>query len=265
MMTDPASFFMAFGLTLLAGLSTGLGSLMVFFTRRTSTRFLSAALGFSAGVMLFVSFVELFSGAMEVAGPPAATFAFFCGVGVIALVDRLVPYPQNPHEVRKVEALDGEIDKGEKEAEGLYRTGLLTAAAIALHNVPEGMATFSGALLDPGIGVAIAVAIAIHNIPEGIAVSVPIYYATRSRRTAFLYSLLSGLAEPAGAVVAFLLLLPYLSGAVLGLLFAAVAGIMVFVAVDELLPAAREYGEAHLSVYGLVLGMAVMAGVLLVV
>lgn len=265
MMTDPASFFTAFGLTLLAGLSTGLGSLMAFFTRRTSTRFLSAALGFSAGVMLYVSFVELLAGAMEVAGAPVATVAFFCGVGAIALIDRVVPYPQNPHEVRKVEALGGGVDTGGREAGGLYRTGILTAAAIALHNIPEGMATFSGALLDPGIGVAIAVAIAIHNIPEGIAVSVPIYYATQSRRTAFLYSLLSGLAEPAGAVVAFLILLPYLSGAVLGLLFAAVAGIMVFVAVDELLPAAREYGEAHLAVYGLVLGMAVMAGVLVVV
>ncbi|QYZ80485.1 zinc transporter ZupT [Methanofollis formosanus] len=263
-MTDPVSFFMAFGLTLLAGLSTGLGSLMAFFTRRTSTRFLSAALGFSAGVMLYVSFVELLVGAMETAGAPVATVAFFCGVGVIALIDRVVPYPQNPHEVRKVEAIN-EGEGKRRETGGLYRTGLLTAAAIALHNMPEGMATFSGALLDPGIGVAIAVAIAIHNIPEGIAVSVPIYYATGSRWMAFLYSLLSGLAEPAGAVVAFLILLPYLSGAVLGILFAVVAGIMVFVAVDELLPAAREYGEAHLAVYGLVLGMAVMAAVLLVV
>ncbi|WP_265581500.1 zinc transporter ZupT [Methanofollis aquaemaris] len=197
--------------------------------------------------------------------PPLATAAFFGGVGVIALIDRVVPYPQNPHEARRVEAICEVEGRKCRESDGLYRTGLITAAAITIHNMPEGMATFSSALLDLNIGVAIAVAIAIHNIPEGIAVSVPIYYATGNRRTAFMYSLLSGLAEPAGAVVALFVLLPYLSGAVLGILFAAVAGIMVFVAVDELLPAAREYGEAHLAVYGLVLGMGVMAVVLLAV
>jgi ZIP family zinc transporter len=136
---------------------------------------------------------------------------------------------------------------------------LFTALAIGIHNFPEGLATFTAALTDPGIGIAIAVAIAIHNIPEGIAVSIPIYYATGNRKKAFLLSFLSGLAEPVGALVGYLILMPFLSPVVFGVLFAAVAGIMVFISLDELLPSAREYGEHHLSIYGLIAGMLVMA------
>jgi ZIP family zinc transporter len=265
-MIDPDTFAVAFGLTLIAGLSTGIGSLLVFFTRKTSSRLLSFSLGFSAGVMIYVSFTELLPSAHAsvgaswggVPGPWAVTLAFFGGIAFIGLIDRLVPYPQNPHEVRRVEEVEGGTDTG------LYRTGLFTAVAIAIHNIPEGMATFYAATADLRIGLSIAVAIAIHNIPEGIAVSVPVCCATGSRIRAFLYALLSGLAEPAGALIAFFLLLPFFSVGLLGLLFAGVSGIMVFVALDELLPAAREYGEAHCAVYGLIAGMALMAVVLLV-
>jgi ZIP family zinc transporter len=260
MTIDPASIWVAFGLTLLAGLSTGLGSIAALFTGRTNTRVLSIGLGFSAGVMIYVSFVEFLSLAEDTVGGWTTAAAFLGGMIVIAAIDRLVPFPQNPHEVRRVEEICEEA--GECRLSGLHRTGIVTAGAIALHNMPEGMATFSSALLDPGLGVAIAVAIAIHNIPEGIAVSVPIFYATGSRVQAFGYSLLSGLAEPVGALIAFFLLSPYLDAALSGTIFAVVAGIMVFVALDELLPAAREYGEAHLSIYGLVAGMALMAGIL---
>jgi ZIP family zinc transporter len=139
------------------------------------------------------------------------------------------------------------------------RTGLFTALAIAVHNFPEGLATFVSALQAPSMAVPIVVAIAIHNIPEGIAVSVPIFHATGSRKKAFLYSFASGLSEPLAALVGYLILLPFLSDALYGMLFAAVAGIMVFISFDELLPTARAYGEHHLSIYGLVAGMAVMA------
>ena len=282
----------AFALTLFAGLATGIGSALAFFTRTTNTRFLAIALGFSAGVMIYVSMVEIFFKAREslvaelgaVQGNWITLLSFFGGILVIGVIDRLVPSDENPHEVRMVEDVS-EIDevkklsrenskneedrvddrspseeekKDRRKKKKLMRMGVFSALAITIHNFPEGLATFIAALTDLSIGIPIAVAIAIHNIPEGIAISVPIYYATGSRRKAFKYSFLSGLAEPVGAIIGWLILMPYLNESVFGIIFAAVAGIMVFISVDELLPAAREYGEHHLSVYGLIGGMAVM-------
>lgn len=253
----------AFGLTLFAGLSTGVGSAIAFFAKKTNTAFLSVSLGFSAGVMIYVSFVEIFVKAKdelvtalgETQGYWATTAAFFGGILFIALIDKLIPSMENPHEMHKVE----EMSDKPRDSQKLMRMGVFTALAIAIHNFPEGLATFTAALTDPTLGIAIAVAIAIHNIPEGIAVSVPVYYATGSRKKAFWLSLSSGLAEPIGALVGFLVLMPFLTPVVFGILFAGVAGIMVFISLDELLPAAEEYGEHHLSIYGLIAGMAVMA------
>jgi ZIP family zinc transporter len=255
----------AFGLTLFAGLSTGIGSLMAFFTHSTNTRFLAISLGFSAGVMIYVSMIEIFQKAKEalisdlgeVSGTIYTVVAFFGGIFFIGLIDKLIPSHENPHEVRLIEDIDDK-EKHLKNAK-LMKMGMFTALAIAIHNFPEGLATFTAALSDPSLGIAIAVAIAIHNIPEGIAVSVPIYHATNDKKKAFWYSFTSGLAEPVGALVGYLILMPFLSDALFGILFAAVAGIMVFISLDELLPSAREYGEHHLSIYGLVAGMAVMA------
>ena len=253
----------AFGLTLFAGLSTGIGSALAFFTKQTNTRFLSLALGFSAGVMIYVSFVEIFAKARDELvlafgdreGFWITTAAFFGGIAIIAIIDKLIPSVENPHEIRFVE----EIDQVKLKQQKLKRMGLFTALAIAIHNFPEGLATFTAALTEPGLGIAIAVAIAIHNIPEGIAVSVPIYYATGNKMKAFWYSFSSGLAEPVGALVGYLILLPFMGPLVFGVLFAGVAGIMVFISLDELLPSAQEYGEHHLSIYGLIGGMALMA------
>jgi ZIP family zinc transporter len=253
----------AFGLTMFAGLATGIGSVLAFFTKRTNTRFLSLALGFSAGVMIYVSFIEIFPKAMaslaEAYGDTNAywytTAAFFGGIFLIAIIDKMIPSFENPHEIRMVE----DISKGQAGNPKLMRMGLFTALAIAIHNFPEGLATFIAALEDPNLGIAIAVAIAIHNIPEGIAVSVPIYFASGNKKKAFWYSFASGLAEPVGAIVGFLILMPFLSPLVFGVIFAGVAGIMVFISIDELLPAAQEFGEHHLSIYGLIAGMMVMA------
>ena len=261
----PSALALAFGLTLAAGLATGIGSAIAFFARRTNTRFLSAALGFSAGVMIYVSLVEIFAKAkaslqhaLGVApGAWLTAGAFFAGMLLIAAIDRLVPEVENPHELRHVE--DENLPVPAEGRTRLMRMGILSALAIGIHNFPEGIATFAAALKDPHLGIAIAVAIAIHNIPEGIAVSVPIYYATGDKRKAFTYSFLSGLAEPAGALLAFLLLMPFMNDILFGTVFAAVAGIMVFISLDELLPAAREYGQAHLSIYSLMAGMGVMA------
>ena len=272
-----SDIFFAFALTLLAGLATGIGSCIAFLAKRTNTRFLCVALGFSAGVMLYVSFVEILPTAREALVPhfgamPGnwyAVLGFFGGIAFIAAIDKMVPGNDNPHEMRLVEELQFCLNQPAHLAgpecisnEGLTqlrRTGVFTALAIGIHNFPEGLATFTMALNDSTTGIAIAVAIAIHNIPEGIAVSVPLYYATGSRKKAFVWSLLSGLAEPLGALVGFALLLPFFTPAVFGCLFAAVAGIMVYMSLDELLPAAERYGEHHLCIYGLIAGMALIA------
>jgi ZIP family zinc transporter len=253
----------AFGLTALAGLSTGIGSAIAFFSKRTNWAFLSVSLGFSAGVMIYVSLIEIFAKARdalaEVHGHVAGTWitvaAFFGGILVIAVIDRLIPAYENPHEAHAIEEMQQAVVRQKR----LMRMGLVTALAIGIHNLPEGLVTFVGTLADPKIGIAIAVAIAVHNIPEGISVSVPIYFATGSRKKAFWLSFLSGVSEPIGALIGYTILRPIFSETVFGVLFGSVAGIMVFISLDELFPAAREYGEGHLAIYGLLCGMAVMA------
>ena len=256
------NIYLALGLTLIAGLSTGIGSALAFFAKQTNKKLLSASLGLSAGVMIYVSFMEILPEGMhklseaygETAGSWARVASFFGGIALIAIIDALVPSYENPHEARSVESIDDPEGKAK-----LMRMGLLAAVAIAIHNFPEGIATFAAAMEDPAIGVSIAIAIAIHNIPEGIAVSIPIYYATGNRKKAFIWSFLSGLAEPLGAILGYALLMTFFSADVLGVILAGVAGIMVFISLDELFPAAREYGEGHMAIYGLVAGMGIMA------
>ncbi|MBN2183544.1 MAG: zinc transporter ZupT, partial [Sedimentisphaerales bacterium] len=238
---------------------------LAFVAKRTNTKFLSAALGFSGGVMIYVSFVEIFPKAHETlaeelgkaGGYWVTVLSFFAGIIAVGVIDKLVPDFENPHEVHRAEEMREK--ESAEQFRKLYRMGLLAAIAIAVHNFPEGIATFVSALKDKRLGVAIGIAIAIHNIPEGIAVSIPIYYATGSRKKAFIYSFLSGLAEPLGALIGYVIISLFFSDVMFGVIFAAVAGIMVFISLDELLPTAREYGHHHLAAYGLVGGMAVMA------
>ena len=254
----------ALGLTVFAGLSTGFGSLMSFFSKKFSPKLLAGSLGLSAGVMIYVSLVEIFFKARDAlaaqfgdkTGYTYTVIAFFAGIAVIALIDKLIPNFENPHEIGNIN--ESHLDSPGKEKK-LLRMGMFSALAIAIHNFPEGLATFMGALSDPTLGISIAVAIAIHNIPEGIAVSVPIYYATKSRKKAFWLSLLSGLAEPIGAILGFFILRTIFNEVTFGVLFASVAGIMVYISLDELLPTAEEYGEHHVAIIGLVAGMAIMA------
>lgn len=276
----------AFSLTLFAGLSTGIGSALAFYTKQTNHKFLSAALGFSAGVMIYVSTIEIFPKAKdsltlvygESKGYLITTIAFFAGIALIAIIDKLVPEGENPHEIHDVSDMGNSEDahivktvhnfKTEDEIEeskkkNLLRMGMFSALAIAIHNFPEGLATFTGALQEPALGISIAVAIAIHNIPEGIAVSVPIFYATGDRKKAFKMSFISGLSEPVGAFVGFFLLYKFFNESMFGIIFAAVAGIMVYISLDELLPTAERYGEHHIAIYGLISGMMVMAASLL--
>ena len=258
-----SSIILALGLTLVAGLSTGLGSLMSFFAKAQNTKFLSTALGFSAGVMVYISFLDLMPGAVDDLaadfGSSAgliATIAFFAGIAMIALIDFFIPDDENPHQNH------GTI--GDEKGPNMHRTGLMLALAIGVHNFPEGLATFAAALEGLEFAIPIVVAIAIHNIPEGIAVSVPIYHSTGNRAKALRFSLLSGLAEPVGALFGALFLLPFWSPMVSALLMAFVAGIMVYISFDELLPNSERFGHHHFAMSGVVARMAVMAISLLI-
>lgn len=253
--------FYAFALAAAAGLATGIGSCIAFFFNHSSRRFLSWALGLSGGVMIYISFVELLAGARnrlgEIHGKTGSFYAaaaFFSGIFLAMLIDRLIPEVDNPHELRTVEEMDS---PGQKK--NMLRSGILFALAIAIHNFPEGMAVFMTSFSTPETGLFTAVAVAIHNIPEGITVSVPVYHATGSRKKAFFWSFLSGLAEPLGALCAYLILLPFLTETLLMLIYAGVAGIMIYITFDELLPLAHRYGEHHLTIGGLISGMLLMA------
>ncbi len=243
-------------LTALAGLSTSIGGLIAIFSKNTNNKFLAFSLGVSAGVMLYVSFMELLTKSISTLsvdfgvkfGTSFAVAGFFCGMFMAALIDKFIP--------------EGDVLSVANQKAGnskLMRTGLVTALALGIHNFPEGMATFVSALQSPVLAIPIVAAIAIHNIPEGVAVAVPIYFATNNKKRALLYTFLSGIAEPVGAVMGYLILMPYISDRVNAYVFAVVAGLMVFISVDELLPSAREYSQSHLSVYGLVCGMIIMA------
>lgn len=246
----------AFILSLIAGLSTGLGGCISLFARKSNTKFLSFMLGFSAGVMIYVSMVEILVDAREFLslsfgykiGGLYTIIGFFGGMLMIKLINKLVPTN-----------IGIKPAKDSKMKANLFRMGLFTAIVIAIHNFPEGIATFASSLHSLVHGIPIVVAIAIHNIPEGISVSVPIYYATDNKSKAFCYSLLSGMAEPLGALIGFLVLMPFMSDAIFGFLYSAIAGIMAFISLDELLPAANEYGSHRLAICGLVFGMGFMA------
>jgi len=257
---ETGNVLLAFGLTLIAGLSTGIGSILAFFTKRTNTKFLSTALGFSAGVMIYVSFMEMLPDAKanlissfgERWGTMYLLIAFFGGMGFISFIDFLVPNGNNPHEIHRVEELRNKKFK-------INKTGTIVALSIAIHNFPEGIATFTSALNGLEVALPITIAVALHNIPEGIAVSVPIYHATGNKKKAFWYSFLSGMAEPVGALFGYLILMPYWTESLNGFILAAVSGIMVFISIDELLPSAQKFGEHHLSIIGLIGGMMFMA------
>ncbi|HEF1577502.1 TPA: zinc transporter ZupT [Campylobacter jejuni] len=275
--------FIAMLLTLFAGFSTAIGSIIAFFSRKDDLRVLSLGLGFSAGVMIYISFMEILPTALkdfknyynshwaELLG----LACFFGGILISLLIDKLIPEDVNPHEPKedlselKICPLPQKgqnppkFHPGEKlhqiNTKALKRTGIFTALAIAIHNFPEGFATFISSLDNLTLGIAIAIAVAIHNIPEGLAVSLPIYHATGDKKKAFIYSTLSGFAEPLGAFVGALILLPFIGDLTLAISFAIVAGIMIFISLDELLPAAKTYDKAHDSLYGLIAGMAIMA------
>ncbi len=268
-------------LTLIAGAATGIGGALVLFRKKISSNFLAGALGLSAGVMIFISLAELFPEAQaEIAatgsvryGETFVLLAFFVGMGIITLIDFTIPEYENPHEASGLSLDSRTAAVGMLEQTGnekaLQRLGLMSALAIAIHNFPEGIATFIGALNDPQMGAGITFAIAIHNIPEGIAIAIPIYYATKSKGKALLYATLSGLTEVLGALLCLAVTVIFdleitEGGPAFPLILSAVAGIMIYISLDELLPTAEKYSKHHVAIAGVVAGMAVMGISLLI-
>lgn len=235
-------------LTFLAGISTGAGSLLSLFIKDMKKGYLQFSLGLSAGVMVYISFVELLKTAVVNIGFLQANIGFFAGMAFIMLLDFIIPHKYIEESIK--------LEGSDKD---LMKAGIFTAIGIAIHNLPEGIAVFMSAQVDIKIGIALALAIAIHNIPEGIAIAMPIFYATKSKRKAFWYSFVAGMAEPLGAVVCILVLMPFLNSYILSFSFAFVAGIMVFISFDELLPLSFKHEEPHLSILGIISGMLIMA------
>lgn len=253
-----ASVHTALLLSFLAGAATSVGGLLAFVVKKDNFAVLALGLGFSAGVMIYVSFMEMMPQAQTclrtlyaARGEWIATGVFFLGVGLAWLIDRFMP----SHHVHS-DALEHQNK--------LKHIGLFTALALAIHNFPEGLATFMASMENVTLGVSIAVAVAVHNIPEGIAVALPVYHATGSKSKAFWYSTFSGLAEPVGAVLGFVIFRSILHEAAFGVMFALVAGIMVYISLDELLPTAHEYGHGHAVIGGVIGGMMLMALSLLI-
>ncbi|MBN2154771.1 MAG: zinc transporter ZupT [Candidatus Lokiarchaeota archaeon] len=284
------SVIIAFLLTIIAGLSTGIGSLIAYFIKKPKIEYLSFALGLSGGVMTYISFVELLPQAIEAIGITQGVWGevwgislFFIGVGFMWLIDLIIPEVENPHHI--VIVMEGEEDAeqsrtppiaqikrqpqkelkiSESSKKDLMKTGLITAFAIAIHNFPEGLVTFGTALRDTSLGIVLMIAIAIHNIPEGISVSIPIYYATGNKKKAFWYSFLSGAAEPVGAALGYLILFSFLNDQIIGGMLGFIAGVMVYISLDEILPTAQKYDKkGHLTIAGIVVGMLIMAMTLL--
>ena len=269
-------------MTLIAGAATGIGGALVLFKKKVSSNFLAAALGLSAGVMIFISLAELFpeaqadimaNGSLKY-GKAYVLIAFFVGMGLITLIDFLIPEYENPHEASglSLEAHTPAVGKIEQTSseKAMHKLGILSAIAIAIHNFPEGIATFIGAMNDTQMGLGITFAISIHNIPEGIAVAIPIYYATKSKGKALLHATLSGMSEVLGALLCLLVSAIFgidltASGHVFPLIMAAVAGIMIYISLDELLPTAEKYGKHHIAIAGVVSGMAIMGISLLII
>ncbi|MFA6432048.1 MAG: zinc transporter ZupT [Candidatus Margulisiibacteriota bacterium] len=242
--------FIGLVLSLFAGLATTIGALIALLVKKTDFKILALALGFSAGVMFYISFVELLGQSINHIGMLSANIAFFLGILLIYLIDVLIPHEYIAECIPHAK---------EAHLKPLIKTGVMTTIGISIHNLAEGAAVFVGTIHSIGIGIFLAIAIAIHNIPEGISVSLPIYCATGSRKKAFWFSFFSGITEPIGALLAVLFLWPFLTPFFVNWLLAFVGGIMVYISFDELLPAANKYGEEHVVGLGIILGMLVMA------
>ena len=267
MRTSLNPMLLALLISLLAGLATSVGGLIAVreaIPRRSS---LAVALAFAAGAMVLISLIQIVplgieylqaSGADGRSAQTVVWVSFFAGIGVVLAIDRVLPSSLNPNEMEGAE--DDITEYNTAVTRRIMRSGLLTALVLALHNLPEGMATFLTTYQDPRVGLTLAVAITIHNVPEGIAVAAPVYAATGSKRRALWWATASGMAEPFGGLLAAALVRWVLPDQFFGVFYGVVAGLMIFLALDELLPGSWRYQtDKHQTVNGILIGMAVMA------
>ena len=266
-------FLFAFLLSLFAGLSTTIGSVIAFIIKKPNPKFISFVMGFSAGVMIFISFVELLLNSIVSIGYQLGVLFFFLGMGIMFLIDVLVSHKYEFEDSIEVLVNDNGSYKphlhhghrnrhqsGRKKTKiKIEKTSLFIVLGVFIHNFPEGMATFIGTLTDIKLGLLLTLAVALHNIPEGIAVSIPLYINNGSRRNAFKWSFISGMSEPVGAIVTWVILFPFITPTLLSAMLGVVGGIMVYISLDELLPASRKFGKEHHSILGIITGMAIMA------
>ena len=238
----------------LAGLTTLLGAVIVFFFNKKSEKLITVSLAFAAGVMVCVSFAELYPEGRQLLalrygntfGTLAATAGFLGGILMAVILDKLVPHEEYSEST------------GEKGHKDLFRVGFISMLAMAMHNLPEGIATFMSSYQSVSLGIPIAIAIALHNIPEGITVAMPVYYATGSKAKAFKYCLISGMTEPLGALLAFFVLRPFITGVTLGAIYCFISGVMVYITIEELIPSSRQYSHNHAALLATFAGIIVM-------
>lgn len=245
-------FITALILTTLSGLCTGIGGIAAVLSRRVNDRLMAASLGFSAGIMITVSLADLLphGGSVlveqygHIKGTVVIIIAVITGMALSYFAEELAPRQMG----------------GERKSGGAYRLGIVTAVTVAIHNFPEGIATFMSSYADFSLGIPLAFSVALHNIPEGLAISMPIYYATHSRKNAVGYAFFSGLSEPAGAVIAFFILKPYINDITLAFIFGIIVGLMCYIAFDELIPSSLSYRYPSAALTGILVGMLVMIG-----
>ena len=258
-------FIFALLLTLLAGLSTTIGCIISFFVKEPNPRFISLIMGFSAGVMILISFVKLLQEGIKSTGFYTGLLFFFVGMFIMLIIDVSISHQYEFEQTFHFYYLNNKSnqdDDGHKyhfNHKELKKTSLLVFLGIFIHNIPEGMATFIATLKAVEFGILLAIAIALHNIPEGIAVATPIYASTNSRKKAFYWSFLSGISEFLGALIVGLILYPFINDFFLGAMLAVVAGLMVYISLDELLPVSHSLGKEHMAILGVMLGMIVMS------
>jgi ZIP family zinc transporter len=251
-------FLYALLLALMAGLSTSIGSVIAFFIREPSPKIICVIMGFSAGVMILVSFMELLQKGIESTNVFIGLLFFMGGMILMFLIDIFISHNYEFESSTETRAFESNESLKSFKNEKLQKTSILVTLGIMIHNFPEGIATFVGTLESVELGIILAVAIAIHNIPEGIAVSIPIYSSTGSRKKAFYWSFLSGISEFIGALVCSFILFPFINDFIIAAMLAIVGGFMVYISLDELLPVSHSYGYEHLSIIGIMSGMFIM-------
>lgn len=230
----------AFILSSLAGFSTLIGFLFIF-VKKDLNRVVSSALGFASGVMFTISIVDLLPNSyLLIIQKYSIIYSIF-----LSLTGFLIG-------IILSSIVDKKIENKSNNSIKLYKLGLITMLVIIIHNIPEGIATYITTTNNSKLGIVLTLAIALHNIPEGISISIPIYYSTNSKFKSFIYTLISGISEPLGALICYLFLYKYISNTILGVIYACIAGMMINISINELYNEAKKYNKKNTILFVLI-------------